>query len=246
MDQNTDKEAAMGVLETQTKKYIKDTLEPMGRIWQDDMVQHKDSLKHRISDLELEIQKYEQKLDILQRDACELTDAYEKQSASIECDLDTKVLFQSILDQRLNDEDLALTLFFIRKLFNLIEAQIQQELQRIKKDDSLEKIPLLKVHALRKSDPHLSFCYDKVASELNFDNSGRRDTPLVMLANFYHNFNGDRILGIYHTDKLPESEQMQEYLARLNLAVQDTKLLQAIVHAIQLVSSLLKAFGSKS
>jgi len=124
MEHNGDKESAMSLVQSQTKKFIKDTLEPMGSMWQDDMVHHKNSLKHRINNLELEIEKFEQRLDILQRDACELTDAYEKQSASIECDLDTKALFQSILDHRLNDEDLALTMFFVRKLFNLIECQI--------------------------------------------------------------------------------------------------------------------------
>jgi len=120
MEHNGDKESAMSLVQSQTKKFIKDTLEPMGSMWQDDMVHHKNSLKHRINNLELEIEKFEQRLDILQRDACELTDAYEKQSASIECDLDTKALFQSILDHRLNDEDLALTMFFVRKLFKQI------------------------------------------------------------------------------------------------------------------------------
>merc|ERR1712048_1235789 len=85
-------------LELQTKKYIKEVLEPMGGQWQEQMRVDKSNISNRIDALQNSLVQYEKKLDILQRDATELTAAYEKQSTSIESDLDSKTVFQSILD----------------------------------------------------------------------------------------------------------------------------------------------------
>merc|ERR1712168_1157620 len=99
-------------LELQTKKYIKESLQPIGVNWQEQMRVDKTNLGNRIDTLQKSLQQYERKLDILQRDATELTAAYEKQSASIESDLDSKTVFQSILDHKLNSEDLTTRTFF--------------------------------------------------------------------------------------------------------------------------------------
>ena len=79
-------------------------------------------LCYRIDSLQKTLTNYEKKLDILQRDATELTAAYEQQSASIESDLDSKIVFQSILDHKLNQEDLTLVLVYIKTLFGVIEG----------------------------------------------------------------------------------------------------------------------------
>ena len=127
----------------QTKSYIHDSLAPHGLDWQDELKSEKEVLKSKISELTSTIDNFHKKLDHLYSEASDLTDSYEKQSVSIESDLDTKTVFQSILDQRLSEEDLVTTLAFIRKFFNLICQNVEIEYENSQNFDSDgEKISL--------------------------------------------------------------------------------------------------------
>ena len=110
----------------QTKAYLHESLAPHGLDWQESLHTEQTQLKAKITELESSIENFHKKLDHLYNEATDLTDSYEKQSVSIESDLDTKTVFQSILDQRLSEEDLVTTLAFVRKFFSLICESVEK------------------------------------------------------------------------------------------------------------------------
>jgi len=112
---------------TQTKNYMQESLKSFGNDWQEQINQEKDALKCKMEELQKNLNLVEKRMDLLQNDASELTCSYEEQSASIESDLDTKSIFQSILDQRLSEEDLITSLAFCDRLFNIISTAVYQE-----------------------------------------------------------------------------------------------------------------------
>lgn len=127
----------------QTKTYIHNSLASHGLDWQDDLKCEKEILKSKMTDLEATVENLHKKLGHLYSEASDLTDSYEKVSVSIESDLDTKTVFQSILDQRLSEEDLVTTLAFIRKFFQLICQKVEIEYEDSDNFDSDgEKIAL--------------------------------------------------------------------------------------------------------
>lgn len=114
----------------QTTNYIHETLQNYGVDWKESINSEKDLLKIRTEELDLQLDKFKNKLDILQLEANTLTESYEKQAVSIESDLDTKTVFQSILDQKLSEEDLVTVLAFIRKYFEIICYEVENEYEK--------------------------------------------------------------------------------------------------------------------
>ena len=174
---------------------------------------------------------------ILQRDATELTAAYEKQSASIESDLDSKTVFQSILDHKLNQEDLTLVLLYIKKLFKKIEYDTHLQLIELGAINENETVmTILQIHAQRRLNPDLAFCYNKVCNELEINNSGQKSSELSILVNFYVDFCGDRMIAASPEVCLPVDEGKSEFCNKLTSSVQDCGLLKALLFCVNKVN----------
>jgi len=233
-----DKHDKLAILELQTKKYINESLEPMGGEWQEQMHVDKSNLSNRIDNLQNSLVQYEKKLDILQRDATELTAAYEKQSASIESDLDSKAVFQSILDHKLNQEDLTTVLIYIKKLFTKIEHGTHTQLEELAGLDASDEpvMNILQIHAQRRINPDIAFCYNKVCNKMEIDNSGGKKSELTVLVNFFVDFGGERLIKASPEMELPVGDLRTEFQNKLGGSVQDCGLLKALLFCVSRVN----------
>lgn len=119
---------------SQGQKYIAKKLENHGKDWKSELKIEKVELNSKIIDLEGSVSSLFKKLDCLQNEATDLTEAYEKHSQSIESDLDVKSVFQSILDQRLSDEDLITAMAFVRKYFEIICENVEKVYNSIERE----------------------------------------------------------------------------------------------------------------
>ena len=252
----------------QGQKFIAKKLENHGQDWQLELKNEKVELKSKIDNLESTISNLYQKLDFLQIEATDLTEAYEKHSQSIESDLDVKTVFQSILDQRLSDEDLITAMAFARKYFEIICRKVEDKYESDEFENfdfagensdavtASTKTPLnqlitlvtknnfknwsknlnlITIHQLRKKSLTLSYAYDSVAEELNFDNSGDKNSDLLTLLQFYHHFAGDKLTESNQLKETIKAEEVNRFISHLQTSVQDTKLLKALTDAIKTV-----------